>query len=297
MYIYNTGKYRERLFSILKQNLLLWKAKYYYILNEYGKGDAILLQAWTGPEGSRRLKDNQHMNVVRFSALRTGRLYPQEIFRVLISVWDWFNPRATVRPEGLCQWKIPVTPSGIEPATFGLLAQCHNQLRYRVPPKEYGLFWFNPKSLVVSIGTTKCHYNAVRRLTTIQYKSHYNTVRSLTTIQYKSHYNTVEVSLQYTTSLTTIQYEVSLQYCRKSHYNTVQVSLQCSISLTTIHYEVSLQYSTSLTTIQYEVSQQYSTSLTTIQYKSHYNTLQSLTTIQYKSHYNTVQSKFFRGFW
>ena len=54
------------------------------------KGKAVPLQAWTGPEGSRKLRFPDFVTTAqdggRLSALRTGRLYPQKIILVLISV-------------------------------------------------------------------------------------------------------------------------------------------------------------------------------------------------------------------
>jgi hypothetical protein len=60
---------------------------------------AFPLQAWTGPLGFQEVEapeflDNRHMKVVRFSALLTGRIYPQEGCLVLISVKRLSRPKS-----------------------------------------------------------------------------------------------------------------------------------------------------------------------------------------------------------
>jgi hypothetical protein len=71
------------------------------------KGKAVPLQAWSGPEGSRKLRFPDFMTKAqdgsKVISLTHRPPLPPEIYLVLISVGDRVDLRAIVRPEGLCQ--------------------------------------------------------------------------------------------------------------------------------------------------------------------------------------------------
>jgi hypothetical protein len=91
----------------------------------------------TGLEKPLPLREVEAPTICRQTAHEGGKVVspmhwpplPQDIFLVPFSISGSVNPRAIVRPERLCRWKIPKTPSGIEPTTFRNVEQCLNQLR------------------------------------------------------------------------------------------------------------------------------------------------------------------------
>ena len=67
-------------------------------------GKAVPLQAWSGPEGSRKLRFPDYMTTAqdggKVVSLRHRPPLPQVMLLVLISVRGWVDPRAIVRSEG-----------------------------------------------------------------------------------------------------------------------------------------------------------------------------------------------------
>ena len=60
---------------------------------------AVPLQAWSGPEGSRKLRFPDFVTTAqdggRLSALRTGRFYPQKMLRKAVPLQAWSGPEGS----------------------------------------------------------------------------------------------------------------------------------------------------------------------------------------------------------
>jgi hypothetical protein len=84
------------------------------------KGKAVPLHAWSGPEGSRKLRFPDFMTTAQDGGKVVSLTHrpPLPPGNTLGTHFCW----RLSRPEGLCHWEIPVTPSGIEPATCRFVA-------------------------------------------------------------------------------------------------------------------------------------------------------------------------------
>ena len=70
-----------------------------------GEGKAVPLQAWSGPEVSRKLRFPDFMTTAQDGCKVINLMHrpplPQEMFLLFISVRGWVDPRAIVRSEEL----------------------------------------------------------------------------------------------------------------------------------------------------------------------------------------------------
>jgi hypothetical protein len=122
-------------------------------------GAAIHLQAWRGPLGSRRLKLPDFQKIDKgygkvFSPTHRPPLLPWETSLVLFSVRSWVDPRAIARSEGINQRKLPMAPSGIQPANFRFVAQYEQHRTIMNPVTWLNQLTSRTHSLVVHLQYT-----------------------------------------------------------------------------------------------------------------------------------------------
>jgi hypothetical protein len=95
----------------------------------------VPLQAWGGPQGSRKLKSSDFLTTAQdggkvFSLSHRPHLPPGNTPGTQFC-WRLSRPHSAI--EGFMPTKNSMTPSGIEPATFWFVAQYHNHCATSVP--------------------------------------------------------------------------------------------------------------------------------------------------------------------
>ena len=138
----------------------------FYLWYKYkkGKGKAVPLQAWSGPEVSRKLRFPDFITTAhgggKVVSITHRPHLPQGNLLVLIAVRGWVDRRAILRSERLCRWKIPMKPFGIEPATFRFVAQRLNHCSTAVPTKKYDKHLWEKCGHRIFQELSRCLYSA-----------------------------------------------------------------------------------------------------------------------------------------